>query len=194
MLKPHALPAVLQQFNLVAVHGPWWRSIAFHYLLANPAEPLWAAGSKINGARFTPKGSFDSLYLSWHPTTTLAEVDSLVMLPSGPAPLQTSPLTLFVINGIVTRVLDLTDASILDALETSEQEMGGPWAKTATPPTQTLAQAVYDSGTIAGIQYASAKAGGQKNLMVFPERIKAPAPDYLTVYDSFGDLHQRIGT
>ena len=193
MLKAQALPAVLQQLPLVAVSGPWWRSIAFHYLPANPSEPLWAAGSKKEGARFTPKGSFDSLYLSWHPITTLAEVNGIVMLPSGPVPQQTPPLTLFVIQGIVTRVLDLTNAAILEALETSEQEVGGPWAKMATPPTQILAQAAYDSGIFAAIQYLSAKADGQKNLVVFPDRIKAPALDFLKVYDSFGDLDQQLG-
>ncbi len=193
MLKPHALTAVLQQLPPVAVHGPWWRSIAYHHLLANRAEPLWAAGSKIQGARFTPKGSFDSLYLSWHPITTLAEVNGLVMLPSGPVPQQTPPLTLFAIQGIVTRVLDLTNAAILDALGTSEQEVGGPWARMVTPPTQILAQAAYESGIFAAIQYASAKAGGEKNLVVFPDRLQAPAPDYLEVYDTFEDLRQRIG-
>jgi RES domain-containing protein len=194
MLKAHALPAVLQHTPPVAVHGPWWRSIAFHYLLSNPSEPLWSAGSKIEGARFTPKGSFDSLYLSWHPITTLAEVNGLVMLPSGPVPQQTPPLTLFVIQGIVTRVLDLTNPSILDALGTSEQEVAGPWVKMAKPPTQILAQAAYESGIFAAVQYHSAKAGGEKNLVVFPDRFKAPAPDFLEVYDSFGDLRQRLGT
>jgi RES domain-containing protein len=193
MLKPHALLAVLHHLDQISVHGPWWRSVAIHHLRQNPAEPLWAAGAKIGGARFTPKGSFDSLYLSFHPTTTLAEVNGLVMLPSGPAPLQTPPLALFAIQGIVTRVLDLTNAGIRDALGTSEQELTGSWEKMLAPPTQDLGQAAYDSGIIAGILYASAKARGEKNLVVFPSRLQTPSLDHLEVYDPYGDLRQRLG-
>jgi hypothetical protein len=90
-------------------------------------------------------------------------------------------------------MLDLTDAAVLAALDTNEQEMTGAWAKVANPPTQVLAQAAYDSGLVAGIQYGSAKHHGKKNVVVFPERLKAPAADYLEVHDPDGNLTQRIG-
>ena len=59
MLAPAALAAALSSLDLVAVHGPWWRVVEFRHLLKAPAEPLWAGGSKVDGARFTPQGSFD---------------------------------------------------------------------------------------------------------------------------------------
>jgi len=97
----------------------------------SPAQPLWAAGSKIDGARFTPKGSFDSLYLARDQVTALAEVNGLVLLSAGPHSVPMPPCTLFVVNGIVSRVLDLTDAATLAALGSNEQEVTGSWAKVA---------------------------------------------------------------
>lgn len=194
MLRPPELNAALAKLQLVTVHGPWWRIVAFRYLLKKPAKPLYAAGSKIDGARFTPKGSFDSLYLAGDQVTALAEVNSLVLVPGGPLPVPAPPCTLFAVKGIVTRVLDLTDATTRAMLGTDEQEMTGAWAKVPNPPTQLLAQAGYDSGLIAGIQYGSAKHPGKKNIVVFPERLTPPAPDYLEVHDPDGNLLQRIGT
>ena len=95
MLPSPELPAALVKLRLVTIHGPWWRTVAFRYLLAKPAQPLYAAGSKMSGARFTPKGSFDSLYLAGDPVTALAEVSGLVMLPAGPHPVPTPPCTSF---------------------------------------------------------------------------------------------------
>ncbi len=193
MLTPPSLNDALSKIKLAAVHGPWWRIVAFRYLLKKPAKPLYAAGSKIDGARFTPQGSFDSLYLAGDQVTALSEVNSLVQLPGGPLSVPAPPVTLFAVQGIVTRVLDLTDTSTLVALGTNEQEMTGSWVKLVNPPSQVLAQAAYDSGMIAAIQYGSAKHLGKKNIVVFPERLKTAASDYLEVYDPDGNLLQRIG-
>jgi len=193
MLEPPALGAALLRLKLMAIHGPWWRAIALRHVLKTRVLPLWAAGSKIEGARFTPKGGFDSLYLCSDPVTALAEVNGLVMLSAGPLPLLTPPITLYAVNGIVTRVLDLTDAATRSALGTNEQEMTGSWSKVLNPPTQALARAAYDSGRIAGIQYGSAKNQPHKNLVVFPDRFTTVAPDYLEVHDPDGSLTQRIG-
>jgi len=193
MLPRRELDAALSEAKLIAVHGPWWRAVGLRHLLKTRAEPLWAGGAKIEGARFTPKGGFDSLYLSPDPVTALAEVNGLVMLPTGPLPVQTPPLTLFAVHGIVTRVLDLTDATTVSMLGTNPQELTGSWVKSAHPPTQSLAQAAYDSGRVAAIQYTSAKWDGKKNLVVFPERLLGPGTDFLEVHDPYGNLAQRIG-
>jgi len=193
MLSPVRLNAALSKIGLVSIHGPWWRIVAFRYLIRKPPEPLYAAGSKVDGARFTPRGGFDSLYLAEDQVTALAEVNALIQLPGGPLPVRTPPCTLFVVDGIITRVLDLTDTKTLAALGTTEQEMTGAWATATNPPTQALAQAAYNLGTIAGIQYGCAKHPGETNVVVFPERLIAPAPDYLNVHDPDGNLRQRIG-
>lgn len=142
---------------------------------------------------FTPKGEFDSVYLAWEPITALLEVQALVLMPAGNVPLRTAPWALVTVDGVVSRVLDLTDASSLKALGTNEQEMTGAWVTMKNPPTQELARAAYASGRIAAIKYGSAKHPGGMNLVVFPDRLGAPATDYLEVYDPHGSLPQRIG-
>lgn len=97
-------------------------------------------------------------------------------------------------DGVVSRVLDLTDAATLALLGTNEQEITGTWVKMATPPTQVLAQAAYDGGGIAGILYPSAKYPGGSNLVVFADRLVAAPTDYLETYDPAGNLPQRLGS
>lgn len=193
MLSPADLGTALARIKLVTVRGPWWRVVAFRHLLKSPAQPLWAAGSKIEGARFTPKGGFDSLYLAGDPVTALAEVNSLVLLPGGPISIPSPPCTLLAVQGVVSRVLDLTHADTLKTLGTTAEEMTAPWILVTRPPTQMLAQAAYNCGRVAGIRYGSAKHRGKKNLMVFTDRLLSAPGDFLEVHDPDGHLTQRIG-
>lgn len=102
------------------------------------SAPPWAAAgdadrrsrfgggaSKINGAGFTPQGGYDSVYLASDPITAQAEVQAIMLLPGGPTPVQTPPLTVLSIAGVVSQVLDLTDPPTLTMLETNEQEVSG---------------------------------------------------------------------
>lgn len=199
MLQGLKLTAALSKAKRIAVHGPWTRIIGFRHLLRAPAgkrgtpEPLWGGASKINGARFTPKGSFDSIYLAWEPVTALQEVQALILIPGTALPLRTPPWALVAIDGIVSNVLDLTDDAIIKALGTNDQEMTGSWATVNNPPTQALAHAAYESRAIAGIKYGSAKNPGGMNLVVFPDRLSLSPSDYLEVFDPYGHLSQRIG-
>lgn len=154
---------------------------------------MWGGAAKLVGARFTPKGSFDSIYLAHDPITAFIEVSALLLLPGGPVPVRSAPWVIVSVDGMLNSLLDLTDAATLAALGTTEQEMTGAWVKAANPPTQVLAQAAYDSGRIAGIKYRSAKHTGGLNLVVFPDKISVSAGNYLEVYDPHGNLAQRIG-
>lgn len=199
MLRGARLVPALAGLKLIAVHGPWSRVIAYrHVLKAAPGktgapEPLWGGASALHGARFTPKGGPESLYLAGDPVTALLEVQALVALRGATIALRSAPWALVTVDGIVSRVLDLTDPATLAGLETTEQEMIGPWATTVNPPTQELGRAAYDSGGIAGVRYNSAKHPGGRNLLVFPDRLVPASSDYLEVYDPDGNLKQRIG-
>lgn len=140
-------------------------------------QPLWGGAAKMRGARFTPKGSFDSIYLAGEPITALLEVQALVLIPGSMVPLRTAPWALVTVDGIVSNVLDLTDTSILKALGTNESEMTGTWIKGANPPTQELAHVAYEMGNIAGIKYGSAKHPDGVNLVVFPGRLTQSSTD-----------------
>jgi hypothetical protein len=154
---------------------------------------LWGGAAKTHGARFTPPGSFDSIYLAWCSTTALAEVQSLVFLPSGPLLARTPPWVLVTVDGVVSGILDLTDFATLSALGSNEQEITGSWQMAPLPPTQMLAQVVFDSGRFSGIKYPATKhSSGNRNLVVFPDRLVRSATDSLNVFDPYGNLKQRI--
>jgi RES domain-containing protein len=199
MLHGTKLKTALSKVKLIAVHGPWSRVVGIHHMMKPSGgrkslpQPLWGGAAKINGARFTPVGGFDSVYLAWEPITALLEVQALVLMPGGNVPLRTAPWALVMVDGVVSRVLDLTDASTLRTLGSNDQEMTGAWVKMKNPPTQELARAAHSSGKIAAIKYGSAKHPGGVNLVVFPDRLVAPSTDYLEVYDPYGSLPQRVG-
>lgn len=199
MLPPKALGPAVQNAKLIGAHGPWTRVVAFHHLLGPPpgmfgrVQPLWGGASRINGARFTPRGSFDSVYLASDSATGLAEVQALAFLASGHFHPITPPWVVMSVDGQVSGVLDLTDAPTLTLLGTSTQEITGSWQLAPSPPTQLLAQTVYNNGAIVGIQYPSAKnipAG--VNLVVFPDRLRLTRTDFLEVVDPNGNLNQRL--
>lgn len=199
MLRGARLKTALAKAKLISVPGPWTRVVAFRYLLKapegrkGPPQPLWGGAAAIKGARFTPKGAFDSVYLAWDPVTALLEVQALIAIPGGTVALRSSPWALITVDGVVSRVLDLADTSVLASLGTNRQEMTGAWVKETNPPTQELAQAALDAGSIAAIRYGSAKDPNGQNLVVFPDRLVSPATDYLEVFDPEGNLAQRVG-
>ena len=200
MLADDAIVAALAGVQLIGVHGPWSRVISYQQLLgpppemSGPAQPLWGGAAKIAGARFTPEGGFDSIYLANDPITAFIEVSALVLLPGGPVPVRSVPWVVVSVEGMVSRVLDLSYAKTLAALSTNEQEMTGTWATAPVPPTQMLGRYAYESGRIAGIRYASAKHPGGINVVVFPDRLALVPTDYLEVYDPNGNLAQRLGS
>jgi RES domain-containing protein len=200
MLPPRQLAAALGNVRLVSAHGPWSRAVGYQYLLSpppgqsGPSQPLWGGAARLAGARFTPPGSFDSIYLTLDPITAFIEVSALIMLPTGPVPVRSAPWVIVSVDGQLDQVLDLTDPAILAALGTTEHEMTGSWVRIPHPPTQTLAREAYDTGRIVGIKYRSAKHASGLNLVVFPGRIPLSPKNYLEVYDPQGKLSQRIST
>lgn len=198
MLPLLQLAAALQSAVLVSAYGPWSRAIGYRHLLGpppgktGPPQPLWGGAAKTAGARFTPTGSFDSIYLAHDPITAFIEVSALILLPGGPVPVRSAPWVVISVDGILNNLLDLTDPTTLAALGATAQEMTATWAATPHPPTQLLGRLAYDSGRIAGIKYASAKHPGGINVMVFPDRISIATGNFLEVYDPHGNLAQRL--
>jgi RES domain-containing protein len=198
MLPRLQLTAALNRATLVSTHGPWSRAIGYRHLLGpppghtGPPQPLWGGAAKMAGARFTPVGGFDSIYLAHDPITAFIEVSALILLPSGPVPVRSAPWVVISVGGIASNLLDLTDPATLAALGTTAQEMTGTWVTQPHPPTQLLGQLAYNSGRIAGIKYASAKHPGGINIVIFPDRLAVASGNYLEVYDPHGHLAQRL--
>jgi RES domain-containing protein len=198
MLAPLQLAAALKRASLVSAHGPWSRAIGYRHLLGPPPgqtgspQPLWGGAAKTAGARFTPAGTFDSIYLAHDPITAFIEVSALILLPGGPVPVRSTPWVVISVDGILDGLLDLTDPATLAVVGTTAQEMTGTWATLPHPPTQLVGKLAYDSCRIAGIKYASAKHPGGINVVVFPDRLAIAPGNYLEVYDPHGHLAQRL--
>jgi RES domain-containing protein len=190
----------------VTAVGPWSRAVGFHLLLGpppgappGPPQPLWPGGPAIHGARFTPRGTFDSLYLSSDAGTALREV-SAVFETFGAALLY--PLTAFGVDGVVTDILDLTDAATQTQLGTNPKELTGDWAVAqemylqglgGLPPTQLLGKAAYECLALLGLKYPSAKnPKNGTNYVMFPDRLPNSRTSHLEVIDSQGNLRQTL--
>lgn len=211
MLPEVQLSVVLPTLPRISVHGHWCRAIGYHLLqgpppglpAGSPPRPLWPGGAPRNGARFTPRGGFDSIYLASDPITALLEVTAIFNHPSvQPFTLATYPWALFAVDGIVHDVLDLSDRSIWPSLGTDLQELTGDWAyqqegyllrSGPLPPTQILGRAAYSSACIRGIRYPSAKNIGKGvAIVVFSDRLEPGGDSYIEVHDPHGNIKDRV--
>lgn len=210
MLSAQELQQVVPTLPRIAVHGLWTRALAFQYTVRPPPgappgtspDPLWPGGAQNRGARFTPKGSFESIYLASDPITALTEVSLVLQNPNIPAvTMATPPWVVFAVEGIVTEVVDLCDIAIQSSLNTTLQELTGDWAYSQSlylnsqgslPPTQMLGQAAYDCGVVTGLTYPSAKTPQSTCLLVFPDRLIGSSSNYLEVYDPTQCLSGRL--
>src|SRR6267143_3290671 len=135
MLTPARLARALKSLKRVTIHGPWTRVVPFHLLLGpppgsprtDPPQPLWGGGAMLHGARFTPKGSFSSIYLASDPITALMEIVSVFDHPNWArsSPPRAVPWTLFTVDGVVANLIDLADAETQELLGTNDQELSG---------------------------------------------------------------------
>ncbi len=86
MLDEISLEAAVRQLTGVARSGTFSRCVGYHHLAATqPSQPLWGIGSKRFGGRFTPRNSFETIYLAEDPVTALAEVSAVLLNPGGQA-------------------------------------------------------------------------------------------------------------
>jgi RES domain-containing protein len=203
MLPEKQLGAALRKIAGVPIHGPFSRAVALQYLFPKPApapsvtpKPLWGLGSKRFGGRYTPKNSFETIYLAKDLVTALAEVQAIVIVPSVPAfTIATGPWVTVAIQGFLSSVLDLTVAANVQTIGSSYQELTGAWrwvpGQSGEPPTHILGRLCQKSKRFDGICYPSSKNPPLGVCVaVFPDRLRASA--YLDVYDPQGNVAQRL--
>src|ERR1700691_1354404 len=77
-------------------------------------------GSKRFGGRYTPKNSFETVYMAKDIVTALKEVQALISIPSEPAfTIVSAPWVTVAIQGFLSSVLDLTQAANVQAIDSS---------------------------------------------------------------------------
>jgi len=203
VLPERQLRAALRKIAPVPIQGPFSRTVALHYLFPKAAtvphvkpQPLWGLGSKRFGGRYTPKNSFETIYMAKDMVTALTEVQALISIPSGPAfTIVTVPWVTVAIQGFLSSVLDLTQSANVEAVGSSSQELTGAWrwvpGQTGEPPTHLLGRLCHTSRLFDGISYPSSKnPPSGLCVAVFPDRLRKPA--YLEVYDPHGNVAQRL--
>lgn len=206
MLSAPKLQLVLRRLPVVSSHGPWVRTVGFHLLHGPPPEcpsgppqPLWPGGAARLGARFTPRGSFGTIYLASDPITAMMEVEAIF---EGTKSIRTPPLTIFAVDGVLDRVLDLTNIEVEGALGTSLGELTGDWrfsqerfqrGQGPMPPCQLLGKMAYESGKFDAVQYRSAKnVRSGLGWAVFADRLTKRGRSFLRVKDEYGLMGQEL--
>lgn len=214
MLARANLLTVLPGLPRKALSGPWYRAVLFDYLQGpppgavpgSPVQPLWPGGAQQKGVRFTPKAppsaGINALYLATEEKTALEEVTGILRPKGSPVALVFPPLALLTVRGVLTNVVDVSDAAVEKALGTNHQELTGDWevmqvdylaGKGPLPPTQVLGEAAFAAGGIVGLLYKSAKSSAKADaIVVFTDRLAA-AGCYVELFnDPAGKLQQRI--
>ena len=204
MLTAQALKKVLPLLPACAFEGILYRAVdlealfGFHLPTPYPKPlPLFSEGARQRGARYTPIGGPDSLYLALDPQTAYAEanrvhtqawVGATANAPALP------PTVLISIRARLDCILDITDTSIQQALHTTQEELLRPWrlaqSRGRIVATQQLGQAAFDCGSFQAIRYPSAQSSGAHCLAVFPDRLSTPA--YVESIDQHLNVPQRI--
>jgi RES domain-containing protein len=200
MLSARALRRAIAKIELTTAAGPWLRAVDEADLAkappghprGSPPQPLWGGGAKRTGGRFTPKGSFETLYLASDLLTVGREIDA-VFRDGRPAHVVRDPFTVLQVGGQLTNVLDLTDGDRRAVLGTTTDELTAPWRLKRSPRTHALAVAAYESGRVLAIRTPSAANPKHGTITaVFVDLLPRFPPSFLEVSDSSGRLWQRL--
>ena len=203
MLPERQLRAALRKIAPVPIEGPFSRAVALHYLFPKPAsaprvkpQPLWGMGSKRFGGRYTPKNSFETVYVAKDIVTALTEVQALISIPSGPAfTIVSAPWVTVAIRGFLSFVLDLTQSANVQAIGSSYQSLlargvGFPVKQVSLPRICSDAYATRPDGLTGFVIPRARILPSGVCVAVFPDRLRKPA--YLEVYDPHGNVAQRL--
>jgi len=195
MLPNSELAKVLAKVPNDGIAGWYYRAVSNSALYRNdPPNALYALGPGRGGQRYTQVGGPPALYVADQPYTAFAEgthsiTSSLAGLIEPP-----DPQVVFAIYVKLERMLDLTDDTILKALDTDRAELQGPWADQVLTgirvPTHDIAAVAYASHRFQGIRFDSKENPGGKNLIIWTNKVRTPS--YVEVYDSSKKLAARI--
>lgn len=197
MHDERTLKAALRELPNPGLTGYFYRAVAEAALHRfDPPQPLYALGPGTGGQRFTPPGGPPALYVAENQGTALVEHTHAITsgLRAAGLLLPAPPVVLYGIEVRLVHILDLTNRTVLEALDTDEAELKGPWAQQLKNgdlvPTHILASAAYDSHRFQAIRYPSAEVIDGVNLVVWTRKVRTPC--YLEVYDPTGRLAARI--
>jgi RES domain-containing protein len=194
------LRSALASVPSIAIHGPWVRAIDARLLREappgeprdSPPQPLWGGGARKHGGRFTPKESFDTLYLASALATLGMEIGA-AFGPSQRVSETRDPFTVVHVTGRLTHVLDLRCEAVLAELGTTFEEITGAWRMERMPTTQRVGMAARESGRFCAIVAPSARTAGNGFVVaVFTDLMANFPPSFVQSVDATGRLAQRL--
>lgn len=199
MLSEDELKRALRRVPLIGAEGPFHRFVDLWFVHQNLAggkktEVLAGLGAKMLGGRFTPRGTFETLYVATTAATARIEAESRITA-SGVVDAPSQPYVHFVVRGRLQKVLDLTDAGVLATLKTTEEEMIGPWilgqVQGGEAPTQILGRVVHAVRRIEAIRFPWSKDRPDgRCLAILPDRLKKGSS--LEIVDETGLVKERL--
>lgn len=150
--------------------GTVYRAVDVRY--SNRSDIITGEGSRLWGQRWNPKG-IAAVYGALKPELAVREalqkrlraVDELV------------PLVLVAIDVRLTKIVDLSAARVLEALQATRQELLdedwiGTQIKGEMARTQRLGQVAFEMG-LSGLLVPSARSSRGRNLVVFPMNLSS---------------------
>jgi RES domain-containing protein len=199
MFPAAKLRVVLRIIPATAMDGPWVRAVDARSLAAappgepagGPPNPLWGGGARLYGGRFTPIGSFDTIYLASNLETAAREIGAVTDDGERPSPSK-DPFTVVHVTGHLEGVLDLRDAATQAVLGTDPLELASSWRHREVAPTQELGAAVRASGRLCAIVAPSAAGGSGFVVAVFVDRMSRAKGTFLESVDASGALSRRL--
>jgi hypothetical protein len=163
----------------------WFRAIPPRHWLTS----LQTSHTRDIHSRFSPGPAanppFEILYLCENGSIALEEVGAQFRHPVS-GRIIANPVSSLIVNVEVTlhRVIDLTDLSQQQSIDTTAQELTGDWRAygyrqasssvpqpTGSAPTQLLGQALFSEPGLEGFFVMSAKLPDHRNLVVFPQKL-----------------------
>lgn len=156
--------------------GVMYRTSGIDY--SNSRDLLNGMGSKLHGARWTPKGAFPTVYGSLDPQAALLETLGTGGHYGIPYE-KRMPLVMVAVDVKVERLLDLTLPDVRKTLRISQDRMlAEDWEAKQRAGDEALTQAVARLARDLGVQtllVPSARLKGPKNLVLFPDLIRKGA-------------------
>lgn len=189
MLPPLALRAAFRALPPVEYRRNLFRAVRQKYI----ATPLSGIGATITGARFTPVGGPETLYVAEEPLTAFTEFhhENLALMRNmdDPFAARLAVVGMVAAHAVLEplRFLDVTRREVRLAVGTDLNELAAAWRAfpgPGLPPTQVLGEEAYNSGLFQAIRYPSARQADGVCLAIFVDKLPIGGVAYIDVDDT----------
>jgi RES domain-containing protein len=178
-MEPYKKAQTLKElFQSITARTAGWNGTAFRAVgieYANKRDLISGEGTKRNGSRWTPPGSFATVHVSLDVKTAMAESLGTQQL-YGIALTARFPLTIVAIDVRLNRLIDLADVRVLVDLGLTRQKLlRCRWRQSMDKGREALTQALgrvaFEAG-LEGLFVPSAQTRKGSNLIVFPDNLQ----------------------